>query len=112
MSAICSGVLPCAEHDLGEARPQVAVRVDARELERAKWKLAKLLQRLGDRHALVAHFLEERLQTFRIHDAVATIQHGRRAGGSAVAPARSAGMRLPEQTIVADRPAARSDYSG
>jgi hypothetical protein len=43
MSAICSGRLAFTEHDLGKAGAQVAVGVDARELERPERKLAQLL---------------------------------------------------------------------
>src|SRR6185436_4861095 len=66
------GRLAFTEHDLGEARAQMPVRVDARKLERAERQLTQLLQSFRDRNAFAAHPFEKRLQTFRIHDACAS----------------------------------------
>src|SRR5262249_27253816 len=85
------GRLALAEHHLRKTGPQVAVRVDARELQRLERKLAQLLQGVGDRRAVRAHGFEKRLQTFRVHDVVAVTLaplHGR--ARPSVAPAAAA----------------------
>ena len=59
------GRLPLAEHHLREAGAQVAVRVDARELESAERQLAQLAQRLVDRRTPALHRLQQGSQTLR-----------------------------------------------
>ena len=67
MAAICSGVFPSPEHHLGEARPQVSVGVDVRELELAERQLAERARRLLDGGAPRDGRLDQRAQTLGVH---------------------------------------------
>ena len=71
------------------------VGVDVRELERPERKLAQLLQRLGDRQAVGAHRLQQRLQTLGVHDAPSpTLAPQRPASGAEARRRQAAGSTL------------------
>ena len=77
MSAICCGVLPGAEHHLGQARAQRAVGVDARVGHVHERQPRELLERSVGIESAAPHALEQIAHAIGIH-ARARYQSGQR----------------------------------
>ena len=73
IAAICSGVLPGTENDLGKALPDAAVVIDAGEAQIFERRLAQILKEPVVRSSGVSapdlHFVQQRAELQAVHRA-------------------------------------------